>query len=247
MSDLQISLFLINLDDDDARLKTFEEALTDQSLFKVIRVPAVPGRYLPDAACAELSGSSNWARKKGEIGCFLSHVKVWELIAASDIEFGVVLEDDVLPRALHRLAEIVPPTSFDLVFINDRTSPGTRNDPLDEHLECLQISEALAVLNRSGKGPGSDGYVITRAGAQKLLSVTSQDLYFGNIDWRLIRYSVTADLLENELAGTRVDVIIRNHHNPSRPPAWGVLRAACLNTPLVVYLTFPSRIVGPHA
>ena len=133
------------------------------------------------------------------------------------------------------------------MFINDRTSPGTRNDPLDEHLECLQISEALAVLNRSGKGPGSDGYVITRAGAQKLLSVTSQDLYFGNIDWRLIRYSVTADLLENELAGTRVDVIIRNHHNPSRPPAWGVLRAACLNTPLVVYLTFPSRIVGPHA
>ena len=32
---------------------------------------------------------------KGTLGCFLSHAKIWELVAVGDSPHGLVVEDDV--------------------------------------------------------------------------------------------------------------------------------------------------------
>jgi GR25 family glycosyltransferase involved in LPS biosynthesis len=234
-------LFVINLDDDTERLGSLHKALEGSS-FEMTRIPAVSGKCLPDTACTLLAQHRSWVSRKGEIGCFLSHVKVWEAVQSSGAEVAVVLEDDVAIRNIDRIIGAVKPMDCDLVFINDRMSPGNRQDRLDLELAFLPMDAALRHLNHTGQGVGSDGYVLTQRGAGKLLETTARDLYFGNIDWRLLRYSVSPSLLNGEFAGSRVDHIIRHHHNPDLPPAWGILTSYCLNTPLVAWLPFKSRI-----
>ncbi len=129
-------------------------------------------------------------------------------------------------------------------------SPGNLNDCLEMDVRCLPIDAALANLNITDRGVGSDGYLITPAAARKLLEATAHDLYFGHIDWRLVRYSVTSSLLEENFKDTRIYHIVINHHNHLIPPVWGILRSYCLNTPLVSFSyggPFASRISGPAA
>lgn len=237
---------MINLDEDRDRLDALLAALSDLSGFAVSRIPAVRGRDLPDAACCLLADAEGWKMRKGEIGCFLSHVKAWEAIVARGAGWSLVLEDDVEPVGLGRLREQPMPEPYDFVFVNDRMSPGTRSDPPDRALSILPIDRALEVLTRSGKGVGSDGYMITSAAAERLLAAVSRDLFFGNIDWRLLRYSVGEHTLA-AIAGSRVDHVLRTHHNPRRQPDWEVLTAGCTSTPLVRYrLGLKSNISGPE-
>ena len=50
-----------------------------------------------------------FALNKGEIGCFLSHRKCWELIAAGDAPYALIVEDDVqvLPAAFKDALSLV--------------------------------------------------------------------------------------------------------------------------------------------
>ena len=247
MTEPGLSTWLINLDCDEGRWVAMSQALQAFPNVMLKRVPAVFGKQLPDAACLLLSDSASWVARKGELGCFLSHVATWEAIKNAATEWCLVLEDDVTPRSLDRILKADGLAEYDLVFVNDRMSPGDRDKPVDTHVTCLPIRCALNVLNYTGKGVGSDGYLIRPAAAARLLDATRQDLYFGNIDWRLLRYSVSKELLE-EFRHTRVCPIVSGHHNPTRPPGWGLLRGGCMSSPFVTYkLGIKSRIAGDMA
>ncbi|MET0341070.1 MAG: glycosyltransferase family 25 protein [Polyangiales bacterium] len=89
-----MDFYLINLDRDVAR-RRWMEAQLDRQRLRVTRVPGVPG----DALSAADRAYHGWAGRvhlsAGEIGCLLSHLRVWQAIAEGDSDHAVVFEDDV--------------------------------------------------------------------------------------------------------------------------------------------------------
>lgn len=201
------------------------------------RIPAIYGPDLPDAAVLMLTGHRSSVRHRGSLGCFLSHAKSWEAIAAGGEALALVMEDDAVLLGIERIAELRIPAGADLVFVNDRMSPGSRHARPVVPVTCLPMVESLRALYRSGFGVGGDGYIMTKRGATAALEAVAKDRFFGHIDWRLLRYSLTPADLAGEFEGTRVADIILNHHHKARPPAWGILNAYCLNSPLVAFAT----------
>jgi GR25 family glycosyltransferase involved in LPS biosynthesis len=236
----QTPLFVINLDEDKDRLDQAMEALSSEQGIIVQRIAGVSGKSLPYAARHSLASDARWANNRGEIGCFLSHVKAWEAAAEATAAYSIILEDDALPNKLSRLRATQLPENFEFIFINDRMSPGSRSDDPSLPLECVSIGEGLQALSKRSNGVGGDGYIVTPAGAKKLLDAVVQDLFYGHVDWRLLRYCVQPSDLEGDLSGTELASIINTHHNPARPPHWGVVKAYCLNSPVIFSGTLPS-------
>lgn len=79
-------------------------------------VAAVDGRLLSDEE-ANTKLAVPGSLTKSEIGCMMSHCKIYELMQQRDDEFALILEDDVL------ITEINMPTLFDKLepFLNKQT------------------------------------------------------------------------------------------------------------------------------
>jgi GR25 family glycosyltransferase involved in LPS biosynthesis len=183
---------------------------------------------LADSVAGILTANPQWISNKGAIGCFLSHVRVWEAIAATKCEYAVVLEDDVHISGLHLLPEIDFPDTADFVFINHRMCLN-RQTPI----EALPIWHALEQQDHTRSGAGTDGYIVTPSAARRLISACERDLFFGHVDGRLLRYVSSESDLTKLGPNSWIAAIIRNHHNPRLVPALGILNGFCLSTPLV--------------
>ena len=92
-------VYVINLVDNKARLAAVKRILDAQGIaFR--RIEAVNGWTLSDAEIARVYDAARNARNgrqplvRAEIGCYLSHIIAWELIAAGEAPGGVVFEDD---------------------------------------------------------------------------------------------------------------------------------------------------------
>ena len=229
-----MTALIINLARDEDRFRSITAILRNEPSFNLVRISAVDGSELPVAARQTLSSNERWATRAGEIGCFLSHSKAWEHVASSTQRFCIILEDDAVPFNLGRLAVTSLPADFDLIFINDRMSGGSRSDRPDLSVSFVPIEDCLVSLAERPKGVGGDGYILSPEGARKLLAAVKKDLFYGHVDWRLLRYCVAPENL-SRLAGSQFASVIRNHHNPNLGPAWGILKGFCSNTPLIHY------------
>ena len=103
-------VYLINLDRNKERLREFMEQYSesDISIKKVKRISAVDGKklkvaqYLSDKAFKELQDiettgyrTKHYQLTRGAIGCYMSHLKAYSLIANSSSSYGLIFEDDV--------------------------------------------------------------------------------------------------------------------------------------------------------
>jgi glycosyl transferase family 25 len=109
----------------------------------------------------------------GEVGCYLSHVSVWQTLLESTHEFALVLEDDVVLK--DELVDLCNdfsrlPFEVDLIRISSlKKAKGIDAWPLESHRLLI------ADMHPSG----SQGYWLSRQGAVKLLagmSAPSQEL-----------------------------------------------------------------------
>jgi glycosyl transferase family 25 len=92
--------WVINLDRAPERMQRISGQLQQLGL-PYSRLPAVDARSLTEEQSAALDTAA-YRRKHGmtpvlgELGCYLSHVQAMHLFLASEAEFALVLEDDVL-------------------------------------------------------------------------------------------------------------------------------------------------------
>ncbi|MDR1365106.1 MAG: glycosyltransferase family 25 protein [Holosporales bacterium] len=111
-----IHAYLINLDKSEDRLAKITPKLHQLGI-NFTRIPGVYGKALGDDEKNRLTDRSKYLRfmhnhiGDGTIGCYLSHVKVWESFVESDYSYAVVFEDDAsfvpdeLRRAIDNLTE----------------------------------------------------------------------------------------------------------------------------------------------
>ncbi|MCU4654178.1 glycosyltransferase family 25 protein [Roseibacterium sp. SDUM158016] len=175
--------YVINLADNTERLENARRELAAQGI-EWTRLDAVNGWALPEETIAEVYDAKRNARLakhplvRPEIGCYLSHVRVWERIAEGDAPGALVLEDDFrvtgdLSGTLAALSRDSATDDWDIVKLYSIRSPGRIIAP-------RQIAPGLA-LGTPYRVPSTTlGYVITRSAAERL--ATSSVPFFRPVD-----------------------------------------------------------------
>lgn len=184
-----VPVYVLNLAADQERFRAIQSAVAAHPFLTLHRVPGVDGLALPSAACLPLTRNKWSVNHKGTLACFLGHVRAWELMAASDHAFSLFIEDDVTLHGLEILSSLQIPAGIDLVFCNDRTC----YEHAADGPAFLPLPPALAFAARHGQSIGGDGYLLTTAGAAKLLRFIYTDGFFSHVDLRLFAYGLTRD------------------------------------------------------
>jgi GR25 family glycosyltransferase involved in LPS biosynthesis len=136
---------------------------------------------------------------RGAVGCFLSHVKAWRKIIEANIPGAIICEDDArflgpIPR---KIADYNFPNDSDLIFVNQRTATGIQN--LSNHstassFDFFQINDAILYLLDACSAIsaiGTDGYIISCQGAEKLLLIFQKAGISMEVDWFLFFHSLS--------------------------------------------------------
>jgi GR25 family glycosyltransferase involved in LPS biosynthesis len=189
------AVFVINLDRNAERLAAIKRACAG---FPVppLRLGAVEGHLLPRSAVLQLTGDRDALR--GTMGCFLSHAAAWERLLASDVDHALVLEDDASPLLAFpaQVGALPLPAGWDVVWVNERMQA-----PYDPEsvagFSTVAAVDAVRGFPAWHDAVGCDGYLVSRAGAAKLLEWCQADGFGGDVDWRMLGYALTAD----EVAG----------------------------------------------
>jgi glycosyl transferase family 25 len=118
-----------------------------------------------------------------EIGCYVSHFKCWEWLANSASDQAIILEDDVVVdwRAIAQLSQVnLSAYAIELLRLF-ATHP----------IKCKMImygfmSPHCHLVRTKGWHLGSQGYMLTKAGARRL--VENYANVMAPVDWILMRY-----------------------------------------------------------
>ena len=165
-----LPLVFINLDKDSERRTRIEGQIAHLGL-PGERLPAVWWKHLPPAEQSLLySAERNHGLYyqplvDGEKGCYASHIQAWRQLLASDAPALVVLEDDV--RLTPQFADVVNAIAalqepWDMVKLLGRDREKVRSQ--------RPLVPGTALVDYSRVPSMTAGYVVSRAGAAKLLA-----------------------------------------------------------------------------
>ncbi|MFC0445772.1 glycosyltransferase family 25 protein [Pseudidiomarina halophila] len=163
-------VLVINLERSPQRWHAMVEQLEASGL-PYERVEAVAGDTLTAEQIAQVFDSKaarhnyHYQLSRGEIGCYLSHLKAWQTILNQQLDYAIVLEDDVVLDAKFRLLPKVIvqcDEAWDLIKI---AAPFKQQ----KSYVLNQLDGFRSV--RFKKPPmGACGHVVSAAGAAKLLA-----------------------------------------------------------------------------
>ena len=182
--------YVINMDSATERWSHVTTAFAGEAAVSIHRQPGIVTSQLPRAALEVLTGSG--PVRRGALGCFLAHCAVWESIAGGSAPWTLLLEDDSAPRGLARLLAAKVPADADIIWTSVRADPAGRQARPGAP-RIAPLLEALRGRMTLDAGPaafGTDGYLLSREGAVKLLGAVRRDGFSGHVDWRLVRYSL---------------------------------------------------------
>jgi FkbM family methyltransferase len=186
---MNVPVYIISLERDAQRLKLVMNQLKRYDFLDLIWAKAFPGRELSDPLSHILTGNAASRDHKGTLGCFISHLSVWHSIANAEAPFALVVEDNAGFENCELLDGFIPPPDFDLIFCNARTAyPDRDTDANDNSLRFRSLEPVPAYVDTHGTGIGTDGYIISKAGAKKLVDFVTEDRMFGHVDVRMLAY-----------------------------------------------------------
>lgn len=166
---VKVPVFVINLESSPERYQHAEQQLLALGL-QPQRFNAVYGKNLTQDeidACYDKSSNQRSFRRSlslGELGCYLSHRGIWQLMVEQNIEVAIVLEDDIdvdprLPLAIDQISKL---RGWDHIKLSD-----DRNTPAHQK---LNLEHGFELVNFKKVPNCTTGYAVTLQGAKKLLN-----------------------------------------------------------------------------
>jgi GR25 family glycosyltransferase involved in LPS biosynthesis len=170
---VDVPVCVINLARRPDRWQAVSSRMAAVGLNKLVRVSAVDGAVLPLDSIGGLLGHpiarieagprDHFTLTRPAIGCFLSHIGVWQWMIDNDIPRVMVFEDDARPAPAFepalfcRLAASTPPEGG-LLFLGSIIMDGLAEKPEGSSLARLYFFN------------GAFAYVITPAAARRLMA-----------------------------------------------------------------------------
>ncbi|MCG7562014.1 MULTISPECIES: glycosyltransferase family 25 protein [Pseudoalteromonas] len=207
---MQPPIFIINMDGCEDRWQTTYTRLQEVGL-DASRFSATNGKQLPESEVATwYDQEANLQRyhrhlTPGEIGCYISHYRIYEKVVNENLPYALVLEDDLhIEDSLASLLALIPDLKgWDMIKLSDN-----RANPF---IDTRALNEQFTLGNYKKVPNGTQGYLISLAGAKKLLNrkpfyrPVDVDLQFhGEIGLRVVGikpYPVSEDIsFESEIA-----------------------------------------------
>lgn len=184
---MKVKKFVINLDRRPDRLADFLERYNG---FDVERFRAVDGRAflaseneheLKTALSSRRHGNASLA---GILGCWLSHLSLWQLLANSNYDAFVIFEDDAFFSTGFKdvIKNLINDTNVDthnLIYFGGRFKPGFKPRKLDNWEEVGKFFKPKKLLLGPDLDRTTHGYVLTRRGAVRLLELYENAIRLG--------------------------------------------------------------------
>lgn len=135
------------------------------------RVSAVRGSLLTEKQKSDVYQlSANLTKydkilNNAEIGCYMSHIRCWELIVEQELDFALVLEDDaILTDNIVKYIEKLAHTSSDWDYI--KLSHGSK---VKSAADAIELGDGLTLRKELKLPSTTTGQLISLSGAKKLL------------------------------------------------------------------------------
>ena len=169
-------VYLINLKKSPERLAKSKKRLEEQNI-GFTRVEGVLGQDLSEDEikqhyCPALNAKKyHTALTKGQIGCYLSHRKVWQLIAEGDDDFGIIMEDDfVLPGNLPKAIDCIKNIDFSWDLIKLAAYQSRERKVAFEQA----LNDDFNIIVHAKPMSGGAATALTKVAARKLLAGTNK-------------------------------------------------------------------------
>ncbi len=160
------AVYCINLDRRPERWQRAQRAIVDAGFPSVQRYPAVDGASIDFddprlsvrlAAIVKKTHKAPLGVKRGVIGCYMSHVALWQHIVEHGLECCIIFEDDVkfvsdFPNKLATYLSQKDLSGIDVLFFG-----------------YLKRGDMAADGRLHGRIWGTQSYFLTQAGARRLL------------------------------------------------------------------------------
>lgn len=171
---MMFKIFLINLERSKGRLERASHQIKSTGL-DFERVSAVDGATLTDDKIAEVFDAKTAKRRfqynltAGEIGCYLSHIKCWERIIEDDLDYAVILEDDLIldsnfPSVLSAVSKLQ--SNWHYLKLSCPFKP--RPYQLSETVK-VDNDKSVSLVNYKKSPTGTVAQIVSREGAKRLL------------------------------------------------------------------------------
>jgi GR25 family glycosyltransferase involved in LPS biosynthesis len=165
MNSIFDKIYCVNLDCDQERFKYVKQQFEKHNL-EVTRFPGILGSEIKQEDYPNYIKKDSWLLKNkcGSVGCYLSHIKIWEQILESDdINQALILEDDIdldpdFNQKLEKYYKQVP-KDWDLIYLGTGKMKGTN------------ITNKIMkprVGNFIGHNNGTFGYIVKKSSIPKL-------------------------------------------------------------------------------
>ena len=192
---------VINLDRRPDRWTTMSEHLarsTDsQTAAKFERVAGVCGLDLDlTPEIQHLFRNNDFNFRRGIIGCAQTHLALWQAIADGDAGMMLIAEDDIglvnefRDRFIDALGQLPDTSEFDLAFLGSH-----RWDYAPDRTDLVPRNCWRPMVWEDFLG-GTFSYLVTKAGARKLLDIAERDGIQTAIDWFPMRHGSELRALE---------------------------------------------------
>jgi GR25 family glycosyltransferase involved in LPS biosynthesis len=200
------AVYLINLDNDLERLVSFN-ASAKKFQVNYHRISALDARQKNTdfSSYKHLLGEKFYGGDffpRGSFASFLSHRQVWLKFLETSDPIALICEDDtlLLGRLPKSFQEFQMPADSDVIFVNTRMAEGFFNKSGFKKLHSnaptfFPVFDALINICKSKifiGGPGLDGYILTRSGAEKLIKLYDELKYTMNNDWFVVFNSLSS-------------------------------------------------------
>ncbi len=212
---------VVNLDRRPDRWESVSKKLNDCGITHMERFSAIDGSKLElTPEIRTLFRNNDFNFRQGVVGCALSHIKLWKDLVESNNDYTIILEDDIeldkdfdkkLNVVLHQINQN---TTTELVFLGYHLWKGSPS-----------FSEEYPFLNKIDVKDymgGTFGYIVSKAGAWKLLQISK---FYGiqngidrfmhiNFD-KMNTYFTNFHLILSDVCwGNSIDSDIQKNHNP---------------------------------
>ena len=195
---INFSTYIVNLKDDIERRLHMEKQCANIGI-KPIFIDAVYGLNLSneeiDNVYIEELAIKLLGRPliRNEIGCVLSHKKIYKILVQENIDYALIMEDDVefsddFLEVVSKLTKNFP-RRWDIIALGNIVTPIARVKK--SYVNSIKISAFYKLVRPVERFYGTQGYFISQSGARKLIKETQK--IFLPADW----YTGNPDLLKN--------------------------------------------------
>ena len=196
---MTLPIFVINRARDDARLAAFRQA-AEAAGCDFERIDAIDG-HDPEAPLflyRDYLGESFWGGdeiKPGAFACALSHRAAWKRLLADGADAALICEDDVSleASAFDLMKAAAARDDWDVIFANERMAEWRAVGSVKSDNRLLPLDRCATRISKAGDppgAPGADAYLLSRRGAEKLLTALSARKVVAGVDWLMVAASL---------------------------------------------------------